>query len=105
MTSNKLGKVVIALKNDKQMEDKPAALPLHCHLEPERTREEIVTLFMLTAAITLCQKVVYITLLILTVSQRKAASVYSQSTLGSRAGLWVCWLNKTSCFYQIEMTV
>lgn len=82
LTSDKLGKVEITLKNDKQMEDKPCnSVFALSSTEPVRNRKEIVPLFMLASAVTCHKKIVYITLLILTVSLGKKVCVYTQSIL------------------------
>lgn len=104
LTSDKLGKVEITLKDDKQMEDKPCRYVFAwSSLESEWTRKERVTLFMLASAITPHKEIVYITLLILTTPLVSKVCVYTQHMMLSGMVDVVYWLNKKSrCFNYIE---
>lgn len=102
LTSDKLGKVAITLKDDKQMEDKPCSSAfVLSSVEPEGSRKEIVVLFMLASSITCHQEIVYVTLLILTISLVKKVCVCTQYILLSTTVLCGALLHKSGCFYHI----
>ena len=89
LTSDKLIKVEITLKDDKQIKDKPCSRVFALSsMESEWTRKETVTLFMLASAITPHRETVYITLLILTISLVSKLCVYTQYIMLSSMVLW-----------------